>query len=101
MEEWQDIANRFREILRTGKEARQFARSFFAGAQEIEIDKQGRFILPANLKTHADLKKDVVLAGVLDRIEIWDKERWEANNADGEEDMDSIFEKMAERGLNI
>ncbi len=101
MEEWQDIEKSFREILRTGKVARQFARSFFAGAAEIEIDKQGRILIPQNLKEYADLKKDVVLAGVMNRIEIWDKDNWEETNALDDENMETIIEQMAELGLNI
>ncbi len=101
MEEWQDIEKSFRDILRTGKVARQFARSFFAGAAEIEIDKQGRILIPQNLKEYAGLKKDVVLAGVMNRIEIWDKDSWEETNALDDENMETIIEQMAELGLNI
>ena len=64
----------------------------------MEVDKQGRILLPANLRTHANLEKDTVLIGVASRIEIWSKERWDSNDYD---DMDAIAEKMEELGLSI
>ena len=64
-----------------------------------EVDKQGRILLPAVLREYAGLEKDVVLAGVLNRIEIWDKERWcETSEYD---DVEEIGEHMAQLGLII
>ena len=78
---------------------RKFKRQFIAGASECEFDKQGRILLPASLRTHVGIDKDVVLAGMMERIEIWDKDRWEqATNID---DMNEIAEMMAERGLSL
>lgn len=98
-EEWSGIEAKFREIPLTTKDARAFARKFFSGACECEIDKQGRMLLPQNLREHAGLIKDVVLAGVLNRIEIWSKESWE--DADAATDMDDIAETMASLGLML
>lgn len=98
-EEWQNIEEKFRNISMTSKDARKFSRFFFAGAAFCELDKQGRILLPAVLREYADLEKDVVLVGVLSRIEIWSKERWlDTNNYD---DMDEVAEHMAELGLSI
>ena len=72
-EEWQSIETKFREVPLTTKDARKFSRFFFAGAAACEIDKQGRILLPSVLREFAGLEKDVVLVGVLNRIEIWDK----------------------------
>ena len=83
----------------TNKKARDFVRFFFAGAASCEVDKQGRILLPQGLREYAGLQKDVVLAGVLSRIEIWSKERWQDTNA--YDDMDEIAEHMAGLGLNI
>jgi MraZ protein len=83
----------------TRKDARTFVRFFVAGASLCELDKQGRILVPATLREFAGLEKDVVVAGVTDRIEIWSKEKWTQINAVG--DMDDIAEKMAELGLNI
>lgn len=99
-EEWQKIEAQFRQMpLITGKEIRQFVRTFFAGAANVEIDKQGRFLLPSVLRDYAGLKKDAVLVGVLNRIEIWDKDAWESGGA--YDDMDEIAGKLAELGINL
>ena len=98
-EEWQRIETNFREKPLTSKDARKFMRFFFAGAATCEVDKQGRVLLPANLREYAGIEKDVVSVGVLSRVEIWSKERW-ADNSDYE-DMDEIAEHMAELGIGI
>lgn len=98
-EEWTSIEEKFRNIPLTTKDARKFSRFFFAGAAVCEVDRQGRILLPQVLREFADLQKDVVLAGVLGRIEIWSKERWQDENT--YDDMDEIAEHMAELGLSI
>ena len=77
-EEWHNIEEKFRGISMTSKDARKFSRFFFAGAAALELDKQGRILLPPVLREYADLQKDVVLVGVLSRVEIWDKGMEEA-----------------------
>jgi MraZ protein len=98
-EEWQRIETSFREKPLTSKDARKFMRFFFAGAASCEVDKQGRILLPANLREYAGIDKDVVSVGVLSRVEIWSKERWQTDS--DYEDMDEIAEHMAELGLGI
>ncbi len=98
-EEWQEIEKAFRQIPLTTRDARKFARFFFAGAASVELDKQGRVLLPAVLRDFAGLTKDVVLVGVLNRIEIWDKARWEDGSS--YDDMDEIAEHMAQLGLAL
>lgn len=98
-EEWTNIENKFREIPLTTKDARKFSRFFFAGAADCEVDKQGRILIPSVLREFAGLKKEVVLVGVLNRIEIWSRERWLGENE--YEDMDEVAEHMAELGLGI
>lgn len=98
-EEWANIENKFREIPLTTKDARKFSRFFFAGAADCEVDKQGRILIPSVLREFAGLQKEVVLVGVLNRIEIWSKERWLGENE--YEDMDEVAEHMAELGLGI
>lgn len=98
-EEWSSIEEKFRNIPLTTKDARKFSRFFFAGAAVCEVDKQGRILLPQVLREFADLQKDIVLVGVLSRIEIWSRERWQ--DANTYDDMDEIAEHMAELGLSI
>ena len=100
LDEWHKIEEKFRNITTTSKDARKFARFFFSGAASCEVDKQGRILLPQTLREYADLQKDVVLAGVLSRVEIWSKDRWIENTYDIDE-MDEIAEHMAELGFSI
>ena len=99
-EEWKRIEESLREKPLTSKDARKFMRFFFAGAANCEVDKQGRILLPPVLREYANLTKDVVLVGVLSRVEIWDKDRWQENTYD-EDEMDEIAEHMADLGFSI
>ena len=98
-EEWHNIEEKFRGISMTSKDARKFSRFFFAGAAALELDKQGRILLPANLREYAGIDKEVVSVGVFSRVEIWSKERYLENN--DFDDMDEIAEHMAELGIGI
>ncbi|MCD7981288.1 MAG: division/cell wall cluster transcriptional repressor MraZ [Clostridiales bacterium] len=97
-EEWENIEDKFKEIPSGNKEARKFMRFFFAGAEDCEMDRQGRVQIPAHLRDYADLEKEVFSVGVLNRIEIWSPERWQENEFD---DVDEIAERMADMGLMI
>ena len=96
-EEWKAFEIKLKSLPLTNKNARQFARFFVAGATPCELDKQGRILLPATLREFAGLEKDVVLTGMLNRIEIWSKAKWMEDNACG--DMDEIAEQMTDLGL--
>lgn len=78
VDEWDQLAAKLRE-LPISKSA-PLNRFFFAGAAEAEPDKQGRVLLPAHLREYAGLDRDVTIAGVSNRAEIWDSERWEKQN---------------------
>lgn len=96
--EWESFLTKLNS-LPGSKEARQLQRYFLAGATECEVDKQGRILIPAKLRTTAALDKDVVFVGVLSKIEIWSKERWEQNNI--YDDMDDVAEHMSEFGISF
>ncbi|MCD8010898.1 MAG: division/cell wall cluster transcriptional repressor MraZ [Lachnospiraceae bacterium] len=96
-EEWKLFEEKLKQLPLTNASARKFTRFFLAGAIQCEVDKQGRILLPAKLRAAAGLEKDVVLAGVGERIEIWDKQRWEENST--YDDMNDIAENM--EGLGI
>ena len=70
-----------------------------AGAASCEMDKQGRILIPSKLREHAGLDKDIVFVGVLNKVEIWSKERWESNN--DYSNMDEVAEHMSEFGLSF
>ncbi|HIW81957.1 MAG TPA: division/cell wall cluster transcriptional repressor MraZ [Candidatus Acetatifactor stercoripullorum] len=98
-DDWNAFEQKLTSLPLINKEARQFARFFLAGAATVELDKQGRILLPAALREFAGLDKDVVLVGVGSRIEIWSREKWEDMNADA--DMDDIASAMEGLGLTI
>ena len=98
-DDWNAFEQKLTSLPLINKEARQFARFFLAGAATVEVDKQGRILLPAALREFAGLEKDVVLVGVGSRVEIWSKERYLENN--DFDDMDEIAEHMAELGIGI
>lgn len=97
--EWQAFEEKLKALPLTNKSARQFARFFVAGATPCELDKQGRILLPQTLREFAGLEKDVVLTGMLNRIEIWSKTKWVENSS--YDDMDDIAEQMTDLGLCI
>jgi len=97
--EWQAFEEKLHTLPMMDKEARQFTRYFLAGAASVEVDKQGRILLPGVLREFADITKDAVLIGVGRRIEIWSKDRWEGTVT--YQDMEDISRHMIELGIGI
>ena len=96
-EAWEAFLGKFGSMNLLSPEDRKLKRYFVAGASECEFDKQGRILLPSSLRNAAGIEKDVVLAGMIDYIEIWDKERWEGTSGD----VDDIAASMAQRGIEL
>jgi len=96
--EWELFVEGLRKLPGT-KEARQLQRHFMARAAEADVDKQGRFLIPAKLRELAGLTKDVVLVGAISKVEIWSKELWE--QMDSDDNADEVAEHMAEYGLSF
>ena len=80
----------------TKSESRKFNRLYFSGASEIECDKQGRILIPKYLKDYAAIKRDVMVIGVSDRIEVWAKDAWLEYYNSSKESFEEIAEKMTE-----
>ena len=97
--EWQVFAEKLRSLPMIDTEVRQFTRFFLAGAASVEVDKQGRILLPSVLRDFAGITKDTVLIGVGSRIEIWSKDRWEGTVT--YQDMDEISTHMVELGIGL
>lgn len=97
--EWLILEGKLRALPLTNRDARAFVRFFFAGASECTLDKQGRVLIPANLREHAKLSKDGIIIGVSTRIEIWSKDEWDSYNEDDSLSYDNIAEKMVELGI--
>lgn len=98
-QEWSAFEEKLKALPLMNKESRKFVRFFLAGAANVEVDKQGRILIPSVLREFAELDKDVVLVGVANRIEIWSKEKWE--EASEYDDMEEIAEHMSELGMMI
>ena len=96
--EWSNFESKLKELPLTNKNARDFVRFFLSGATECEIDKQGRFLIPTNLRETASLQKEVVIIGVGTRIEIWNKEKWNSYN-DENISVEDIAENMTMLGI--
>jgi MraZ protein len=97
--EWKNFEDKLRTFPLTNKDARALMRFFLAGAMECEIDKQGRFLIAGNLRDFAKLEKEVVIIGVLTKIEIWSKERWLTYSEEENKTADEIAEKMSNLGI--
>ena len=98
-EEWTLITDKLRTFPLTQEDAIEFMHFFVSGAMSCELDRQGRILLPATLRKFADLDKDVVMTGMINRFEIWDRDRWEETYASG--NYRESARKMAALGLNI
>ena len=98
-EEWEKVEEKINELPFNIKEARLLSRFMIAGAFDAEPDKQGRVMIPQSLREYADLKRDVVFAGVGRKLELWSKERYEQAGDFG--DMDEIANKLMELGIRL
>ena len=98
-DDWKVFEGKLASLPLMSEEARQFARFFLSGAQYVTVDKQGRILMPQDLRDFAGLEKDVVLAGMGGRIEIWSLERWQANN--DSIDINAISKGVMNLGLTI
>ncbi len=94
MDEWRKLEEKLKELPMTKKDARAFARFFFSGATEVEIDKQGRINIPSTLATYAKIEKECVVLGVSSKIEIWAKEAWESYFNEAEDSFNEIAENL-------
>ena len=97
--EWQAIAKRLRELSFAQADTRGFNRFMFSGAAEVELDSTGRILVPEHLKKFASLKTKVVVAGVSDRVEIWDAKQWDVYQARIEKQGEAMAEKLGEIGV--
>jgi MraZ protein len=87
-----ELAERLRKSSPTEQHVRAFTRLFFAAAQQVELDGQGRIRIPAELVRLAALEKEIVLIGVQDHLEIWSAKQWEAYQAEKQAHFDEIAE---------
>ncbi len=92
--EWNKLVSKFKNLPFTKQDTRKFLRFFLSGATECEFDKQGRINITSPLVSYADLKKDCVIIGVNDRLEIWSNEGWDNFFSDNENNLATIAENL-------
>lgn len=98
---WEELAAKLRALPLAKPEARAIVRFFFSGARTLECDKQGRFLVPANLRNYADisLRQNVILAGADNRIEVWSKEQWLTYTSEVEPEVTAIAASLSQLGI--
>ncbi len=99
LDEWKKLATKLASLPISTANTRGFQRLMLAGAMDCEIDKQGRIVLPAYLKTFAKISKKVVIAGLYNRIEIWSEELWNTYKAQTEAASNAIAEQLGSLGV--
>jgi len=95
-EEWRSQEAKFRAIPFTKQQARTFNRLYFSGAVEVAADRQGRILLPQYLKDFAEIKKEVFIVGVSNRIEIWAKDKWQEFYGNTLSSFEELAEKLVD-----
>ena len=98
MDRWHEEQAKVASLPRTNATARKFARSFFAGASDQPLDKQGRIAIPESLRSYAKLTKDATVVGVADHIEIWSTKEWAKAEAEADEVYAGIEQVLSESG---
>ncbi len=93
-EEWRTQETKFKAISFTKQQARTFNRLYFSGASEVIADRQGRILIPQYLKDFAQIKRDVIIVGVSNRIEIWAKDKWQEFYGTSRQSFEEIAEKL-------
>ncbi|MEK7168003.1 MAG: division/cell wall cluster transcriptional repressor MraZ [Patescibacteria group bacterium] len=97
--EWDKQAEKLAALPDGRANTRALSRLMLAGAMEVDIDGQGRLILPDFLRKYAGLKKNVIIAGLYDRLEIWDEAKWEQYKTEAEKNLGDIAEALNDLGV--
>lgn len=97
--DWEVLAQKIISLPIVQSNSRAFSRLMLGGAMDVEIDKQGRILIPDYLREYAGLKKEAVIAGLYNRIEIWDSESWKQYKSKTESESEEIAEKLSELGI--
>lgn len=98
-EEWNRLEEKVRQLPKMQEEVRFFMRRVIASAQEVEIDKQGRILIPAAHREDAGLNSDIVIVGQIEKVELWDRREWDTVVDPSKIDKKTVEEKLAAYGL--
>jgi MraZ protein len=96
---WEELAEKLGSLPVGESSTRSFIRIMLAGAVDVEVDKQGRILIPDYLKKYAGLKKNIVIAGLYNRLEIWDEKKWNDYKDKAEKNADKIAEQLGKLGV--
>lgn len=96
---WQEIAGKLGTLPVGESATRSFIRLMLAGAVDAEIDKQGRILIPDYLKQYAGLSRNVIIAGIYNRLEVWDEKKWKIYKTRAEKNTDEIAEQLGKLGV--
>ena len=96
LEEWVRIEEKIQSVPQMQKEVKDYMRFVFSAATECELDRQGRVLIPPALREGAGISKSVVVVGIINKIEVWDKATWDARRS---QNSDKIGEALASLGL--
>lgn len=99
MNVWEELANKLGTLPVGESGTRSFIRLMLAGAIDVDVDKQGRILIPDYLKIYAGLRKNVVIAGLYNRLEIWDEKKWTAYKNHAEKNTDETAEQLGKLGI--
>lgn len=97
--QWNELADKLSKLPLSQSNARNFARVMLAGAMDVKVDSLGRILIPDYLKEYAKLNKSVVIAGLYDRIEIWDEEAWKKYGQTTNTQVENMAEGLKELGI--
>lgn len=98
-EEWQKMADKLAGLPISQANTRGFVRMMLAGAMDVKLDKQGRILIPDYLRRFANLKKQTMVTGLYNRLEIWDAQAWNTYRTDAEKRSQEIAEQLGELGI--
>ena len=99
MKVWEKLADKLGSLPVGESGTRSFIRIMLSGATDVEVDKQGRILIPDYLKVYANLHKNVVIAGLYNRLEIWDEKKWKEYKKGAEKNTDEIAEQLGKLGV--
>lgn len=97
--EWVRMEQKMKQLPVTRRDSRAFMRLFFSGAMEVEADKQGRVLIPQNLREYAGIEKEVMFIGVSNRVEIWSEPAWKEYFGEADENYEELAEKLVDFDL--
>ena len=98
-EMWLEFAGKMKSIPMTDSKGQVFLRMLFASAEEVKPDKQGRILLPARLREKAEMEKEVVAIGAMNRVELWSKNNWDNYCEEADDEFESVLAQLAELGI--